>query len=146
MAFSIRDALTEDAAMINRLSIQLGYPISETATSQNLKAILQNEDEIVYVALHEKEMIGWIHIFYTLRLESGSFCEIGGLVVAEKYRNKGVGRMLIEQAKLWCISRKILSLRLRSNVKRLRAHEFFLHLGFRQTKQQNVFEISIPGE
>lgn len=143
MDISIRPAGDEDAAAISRLSYQLGYAVDEPATLENLKAVNKNENEVVYVALDHKEVIGWIHVFDTVRLESGSFCEIGGLVVDDRYRGKGIGRMLIDHVKSWCVNRKVSRLRLRSNVIRDRAHTFYRNLGFIETKQQKVFEITL---
>ena len=141
MEFSIREAGLPDAETISQLSYQLGYEVPVKETEYNLEAITANPDEIVYVALHEEKLIAWIHIFHTTRLESGSFCELGGLVVDEQYRSNGIGRLLVDRAKEWCISRKVPVLRLRSNIIRNEAHRFYQNLGFREIKQQKIFEI-----
>ncbi len=143
MKLLIREATTEDAAEIARLSNQLGYSISVSATKENLATIAENQNEMTYLAFHEEKIAGWIHVFKTTRVESGSFCEIGGLVVDDQYRRKGVGRQLIEYIKPWCVDKGISSLRVRCNIKRTEAHEFYFQLGFGENKQQKVFEINL---
>ena len=143
MNFLIREAKKEDAPAITNLSNQLGYNIAETATLYNLSVILQNTGEVVFVALHENKTIGWIHIFKTIRVESGPFCEIGGLVVDALYLRKGVGKKLVEQAKLWSHKHSDHSLRVRCNLRRKEAHQFYCQLGFKETKEQKVFEINL---
>ena len=143
MKLLLREAATKDAEEITRLSNQLGYAISVPATLQNLKTISENQNEIIGVAVHEEKVVGWIHAFQTTRLESGSFCEIGGLVVDNQYKRMGIGKMLIEHIKPWCIGKGTTALRVRTNVKRTEAHEFYFQLGFMENKEQKVFEISL---
>jgi GNAT superfamily N-acetyltransferase len=143
MKLLLREAITADAEDIARLSNQLGYPIPADATLLNLKTISENKNELVSVAVHEEKIVGWIHVFQTLRLESGPFCEIGGLVVDDQYRRMGIGKMLVEHIKPWCINKGTPALRVRSNVKRKEAHEFYFQLGFGENKQQKVFEIDL---
>jgi GNAT superfamily N-acetyltransferase len=48
-----------------------------------------------------------------MRLETKTFIEIGGLVIDENYRGKGIGKILVSKIKEWCIEQKISSLRVR---------------------------------
>ena len=132
-----------DAAEITGLSHQLGYLITIPETEQNISMILENKDHDAFVAVHEDKVIGWIGLSHAIQLESPPSCEIRGLVVDEKYRGTGVGKMLIEKAKQWSIGKGKDKLRLRCNVKRTEAHLFYRHLGFKETKEQKVFEIKI---
>ncbi|MDP4262358.1 MAG: GNAT family N-acetyltransferase [Bacteroidota bacterium] len=143
MNFLVRKVLSQDAEKISLLSNQLGYPISASSTLRNIEAISQNENEIILVAQAGDELAGWLHVFRTIRVESGMFGEIGGLVVSDRYRRKGAGKMLVERAKQWCILKSIPSLRVRCNSKRKEAHEFYAALGFTESKEQKVFETSL---
>ena len=144
MHFIIREAVSDDATALTGLSNQLGYTITEASTKQNLEVISGHEGEILLVAMHEKELVGWIHVFQTTRLEAGSFCEIGGLVVNDKHRRMGVGKLLVEQAKYWCLRSTTRTLRVRCNIKRIEAHAFYEALGFAEHKQQKIFEMTLP--
>ena len=137
-----REVTAEDAAIVTALSQQLGYTISVEQTRQNINALLQSQHHAVFVAVDEK-VIGWIGVSYGVSVESPPLCEIHGLVIDEQYRNKGIGKLLIEKAKQWSRERGIGKLRLRCNVKRTATHKFYEHLGFSEIKQQKVFEINI---
>jgi GNAT superfamily N-acetyltransferase len=143
MQFITREARMDDVDAITALSNQLGYAITEAATRQNLESIREGSTDMVWVAIYEGKVAGWIHIFQTVRLESGAFFEIGGLVVAEEYRRKGIGRLLVTHAKDSCSRTTVTSLRVRCNVKRKEAHDFYRSLGFSETKEQKVFETQL---
>ena len=116
-------ALT-DAFYIAALSDQLGYAMSVENTAKQINAINKSTIDAAYVAVDDSKVIGWIHVFYTVRLESAPFCEIAGLVVGEQYRGKGAGKLLIKEVKKWCSERQCFTLRVRSNIKRTEAHKF----------------------
>lgn len=131
------------AEQIELLSEQLGYPSTLVDIQQRITAIATSPNDVVYVALQDQQLVGWMHAFFTLRIESAPFCEIGGLVVHQDRRNKGIGALLVQQAKLWCRQRGIHSLRVRSNVLRKEAHAFYIRQGFKEVKKQSVFEIEV---
>lgn len=139
----IREAQAIDITAITDLSIQLGYKISIEQTEEYLRRIQHNSADIVYVAVINNNVVGWIQLFNTTRLESGSFCEIVGLVVDEQFRGQGIGNRLIEEGKTWAISRNITKLRVRCNTKRLDTHKFYRNIGFSEVKEQKVFETDL---
>lgn len=141
MQITIRSVVVEDAAEITTLSNQLGYTPTLTETAASLFRLQHNVDEIVYVALFENIVVGWIQVSHYTRLESGNTCEITGLVVDEKYRGQGIGKLLVNQAQQWSAEKGATKLRVRSNIIRTDAHRFYTDLGFEIIKQQIVFEI-----
>ncbi len=132
-----------DCEDIAQLSSQLGYAISLEDTKKNIQLIIESINDIAYVALVDDLVVGWIHIFYTVRIESTPFCEIGGMVTDAEHRSKGIGKALIEATKEWCRAKGVAKLRVRSNVKRTDAHRFYLNAGFKEMKEQKVFEIAL---
>jgi len=83
-------ALT-DAFYIAALSDQLGYAMSVENTAKQINAINKSTIDAAYVAVDDSKVIGWIHVFYTVRLESAPFCEIAGLVVGEGREDVDLG-------------------------------------------------------
>lgn len=140
----IRHASIKDAAQIAVLSEELGYPTTVKDTISNLTAIDKSNYDVAYVAVAGELVVGWIHVLYSIRLESGPFCEIGGLVVSKTLQGKGIGKLLVEKAIKWVAERNIQKLRVRSNVIREGAHAFYLKNGFHEQKQQKVFEYLLP--
>ncbi|CAM3826887.1 GNAT family N-acetyltransferase [Pontibacter korlensis] len=94
-----------DAEAITFLSSQLGYSASAAETKVWLQEIFDSEDHCAFGAVLDDKLVGWIHGFYTLRLESGAFVEIGGLIIDESYRRTGAGRKLVEKVREWAKQR-----------------------------------------
>ena len=141
MEFLTREAKVEDSKSIADLSHQLGYPATTEETIMRLRAIISSGDNCVFVACHENIVVGWVHAFYGLRLESPSFVEIGGLVVDAGFRNKGLGRLLVNRVLEWAKLKGIERIRVRSNVVRTETHRFYQVLGFKEIKEQKVFAL-----
>ncbi|MDO6389969.1 GNAT family N-acetyltransferase [Pontibacter sp. BT731] len=143
MAVTLRQIIEQDAAAIARLSGQLGYSSSVADTAQRLKAVVASKDHCGYAAILDEQLVGWIHGCYTLRLESDAFVEIGGLVVDEHYRGKGIGKALIDEVKRWAREKGVSRIRVRCHRKRTDTHTFYRHIGFVETKEQKVFDTSL---
>jgi GNAT superfamily N-acetyltransferase len=142
MEILIRPIAESDVSSVTSLCEQLGYLQTTAQTLKNIQEVLASENHAAFVAELQGKVIGWIGLG-TFQIESGSCCEIHGLVVDESSRNKGAGKMLIKKAKQWAKEKGNNSLRLRCNVKRKEAHLFYRHIGFREIKEQKVFEIEV---
>ena len=140
MKLLIRNAEIKDSQSIAELSGQLGYLSNKENIKNRLTEILRNSDNCVLVALENETIIGWVHGFYSPRIESDAFVEIGGLVVDEKYRKNGIGKNLIKQVHNWSDSKKCQKLRVRCNVIRKETHVFYEKLGFKIVKEQKIFD------
>ena len=70
-------------------------------------------------------------------------CEINGLVIDERHRGMGIGKLLIDHVKQWAKAKGNSKIGLHCNVKRTEAHLFYQHLGFAEIKQQKNFVINI---
>jgi GNAT superfamily N-acetyltransferase len=143
MEIVVRKISKEDVAAVTALNHQLGYPLSVDQTLQNINAVMENKDHDAFVAVHKNNVIGWIGVARAIQIETLPYCEIRGLIVDDKYRKHGIGKMLIEKAKQWAKEKGNDKLRLRCNVIRTEAHLFYQHLGFKEIKQQKVFEMEI---
>jgi len=136
----VREAIPGDVPSLTRLIQQLGYPLSESVVSANLLKLLETKQETILVAVHEEEVIAWIGMMQTVQLTTGPMAEITGLIVDAAWQRKGVGRLLVEKAKEWSRKRNLPVLRVRSNLRRSDAHDFYNGLGFTTLKDQRVFE------
>ena len=135
----VRKAEIMDVESISQLSDQLGYLSTNDAIKNRLSEILKNKDNCVFVACEGKTIAGWILGFYTLRVESDPLIEIGGLVVSENYRKKGIGKILVDEVVKWAKLRKCNQVRVRCNVLRIESHKFYENIGFELKKEQKVF-------
>lgn len=139
----IRPISVKDAVPVTALSLELGYKMTVSDTIANIGSVDKSICDVSYVALIDDVVVGWIHVFYTIRMESGPFCEIGGLVVSKNIQGKGVGKQLVEKARKWAAERNCNRLLVRCNVVRTGAHEFYTKSGFTESKTQKVFEYMI---
>jgi len=146
MEIFIRTIAWQDAEAVNALSTQLGYAMPLAQTLANIKSVLGTEGHNTFVALHENKVIGWIGVAEALQIESAPFCEIRGLIVDERYRGRGIGKLLIEKVKQWGKETQKKTLRLRCNITRKEAHLFYQHLGFKEIKEQKVFEMDLNSQ
>jgi GNAT superfamily N-acetyltransferase len=146
----IRTARKRDFSDIAPLNAQLGYPESPGLIARRYRSILgdrQNHRLFVAVGIpvssanaHPRgTVIGWIHVFIDKLLTVGPRAEIGGVVVDEKYRGRGVGSALLQRAEQWVRERGISPLVIRTNVVRTGAHTFYDKCGYQLLKQSKVF-------
>lgn len=140
MEVFIRNAAAKDSEAISELSEQLGYKSSNKIIRNRLNLILKNDSHFVFVAVSDEKIIAWIHGFYSLRIESEAFVEIGGLVVNENYRKNGIGKILVESAIKWSEARNCKKIRVRSNIIRTDSHKFYKKMTFKLNKEQKVFD------
>jgi GNAT superfamily N-acetyltransferase len=143
MQVFIREVTINDSETVAGLTAQLGYETTVAATTELIAEILNRKDDIALVAVINGKIAGWIHAFYAVRLESGRFAEIGGLVVDGQHRGQGIGKMLVAEVKQWSRRRQIASLKVRCSTKRLASHRFYLQNGFTELKEQKIFELNI---
>lgn len=141
----IREALPPDAAEISDLSTQLGYPIKEEEINSHLTDLLADPDHNIFVAENlDIGLVGFVHVFVTKRLFLDSFIELGGLVVDGGNRGEGHGMLLLAAAEAWAAEKGCREMRIRSNVIREAAHNFYLNQGYLAHKKQTVFLKRIP--
>lgn len=139
MQVLIRIAEINDSESITELSNQLGYETRNIDIQNRLKKILKNEDNCVYVATENGKVVGWIHGFYSLRIESEFFVEIGGLVVNKNFRKNGIGKKLVDKVIEWTKLKNCGKVRVRCNIIRKDSHRFYENIGFEINKEQKVF-------
>ena len=137
---SVRAATEEDAKVIAALVEELGYPADEEIVRTRLSRMVGRSDYLVAVAQSESgEICGWLQAHSSEVLESGFRVEIVGLVTAKQIRRRGIGRLLVECAESWAIRLGAQAIVVRSNVKRVESHGFYVALGYANTKTQNVY-------
>lgn len=144
---NIRLATSQDATSLAILCQQLLYQVSLAQVQLNLTQIRPNKEHAVYVAeLQDKQVVGWIHICLSRLLFTNQQAEIGGLVVDERYRHCGIGRLLIQQAETWATNQGCLAVVVGSNIIRKEAHIFYENMGYNTFKTQLIFRKTLSKE
>ncbi|MDQ3070071.1 MAG: GNAT family N-acetyltransferase [Acidobacteriota bacterium] len=134
-----------DAAAVVVLNAQLGYPTTEDEVRKRLDALAGRQDHNVIGADLEGELVGWAHVHADWGLDLGFEAELLGLVVHDMHRGLGIGRALIGEAAEWAYRQQCGRLRVRTNVIRLRAGDFYRRAGFKEAKRQLVLDLPLAG-
>ena len=137
---TIRLANAGDAERIAALCQQLGYSASQEQVQRRLHQIQQDESHAVYVVEQaDGQVVGWVHVLVRQLVVADPQTEIGGLVVDERHRRRGAGRLLMGQAERWARGKGCWAICLRSNILRKDAHAFYERIGYSNAKTSRVF-------
>ena len=101
--------------------------------------VLAHNDHQVYVAERENKIVGYIHLIHSMRIGSNPFVEIAAFIIDESTRSLGIGSSLIKETEAWAAELGLKDIRIRSNIIRQEAHNFFQNRGFQNIKTQEVF-------
>jgi GNAT superfamily N-acetyltransferase len=137
---TIRRAVMDDVIDISLLAQQLGYPNRLQDMEKRLAVILSNSNQAVFVVdIAEQNAAGYIHAIKNTSLEAGTVVEVGGLVIHSLYRRRGLGKLLLSAAETWAREVGSHQIRLRSNIIREEAHQFYKDMGYTINKTQYSF-------
>jgi GNAT superfamily N-acetyltransferase len=117
---------------------QLGYEISEIAFIENVK-LIQRQESIILVSKEGEEVVGLITVKMSVGLVEGIFGEIIALIVSERHRRKGIGRLLVGKAEEW-VMKNANNILVRSNIIREGAHTFYKAIGYTHSKTQVLYK------
>ena len=142
----IREMEVADTEAVSLLAVQLGYRRPPDAIRSWIEGLESNsETQADFVACVGEQVAGWVEVSIQRRLQSSRFTLIGGLVVREGFRGKGLGQMMCERAERWSLERQVKIIRLTSRESRSEAHRFYLRTGYRLTKTSLAFEKNLTG-
>jgi GNAT superfamily N-acetyltransferase len=133
---TLRVARLADAQAFACLATQLGYPSSAEQVEERLARVVDDPKHLVLAAVLAGRVVGWAHAYVCCLVETGTFTELGGLVVDESCRGKGVGGRLLARVEEWARAQGCSAVSLRSNVIRTEAHKFYTTRGYDQIKTQ----------
>ncbi|QFU92468.1 aminoalkylphosphonic acid N-acetyltransferase [Amycolatopsis sp. YIM 10] len=128
----IRPAHPTDAAVVNELLHQLGYPQDDTtATANRIRNWGDNPDGAAYVADVDGELLGLIAVLACPFFErAGYWGRIVALVVSDRVRGQGIGGQLVAVAESFAASRGCVRIEVTSADRREDAHEFYRRRGY----------------
>lgn len=141
----LRKLRPEDAAVVAVLCGQMGYSVDEDVVAHRLDVIGGRPDHRLIGAELDGKLIGWAHIHADWTIDHGNEAELLGLVVEEEQRGLGIGRALIGEAAEWAYKHHCTRVRVRTNVIRLRAGDFYRRAGFKEVKRQLVLDLPLVG-
>ncbi|KST67065.1 GNAT family N-acetyltransferase [Mastigocoleus testarum] len=136
----IRPARLQDTERISNLSKQLGYSIGHGDIRDRLRSLKQDDLHIIYVASWRNDfVVGWIHAHKSDFIIVSPQVLIFGLIVDINYRRRGIARLLVQKVEEWALIKNCQTVRLRSNITRKDAHNFYENIGYKNTKHSLEF-------
>jgi GNAT superfamily N-acetyltransferase len=137
MSIKIRTAKKNDIPLVLGLLYELGRPKPEKDSDLDLfrnlvkKQIADSDKTILIAEKNDVNVVGLVSIVFLPRLNQiGQELYIPELIVTEKYRNQGIGTMLIEACVYLANQKNCKKLRLESGNKRRESHKFYENMGF----------------
>jgi PhnO protein len=143
MPTQIRYAEPSDLPEIYQMICDLEYKVFDKIKFQHIFIENLKNQKIFYkLALVEGEIAGFIslHIQHFLYL-CGEAAELREVIVKKKFRVRGIGRMLMEEAKEIALKNRCVRLEVASHVTRKDAHRFYKRVGFRRDHYKFVFDL-----
>jgi len=147
MRIQLREANAGDLTQLAVLSEQLGYPQEITQFKKNFELVSKSSEHRLIVAesfASELPVVIAAALFKkNVSLFTEPMLDITGLVVDDAYRGHGVGKLFLSEAEKVCREWGYSKIFLSSNIKRERAHQFYLREGFTQMKTSYKFEKTV---
>ena len=130
----VRAAELRDADALSSLVGELGYPSTADRLLPRLSRLLANERVRVLVAAQREALVGLCtaHLLTTIHAD-GDVAQLTALVVAERARGSGVGRMLVEETEGWARRQGAGRIVVTTALHRAGAHAFYEKLGYSHT-------------
>lgn len=141
MEFEIRECKPVDAYAVCKLNTaELGYDFPEDATKNKIDKLLKSKKDKIFVAVVEKEVVGYVHandydVIYAPHMKN-----IMGIAVADGYKKNGIGKALLIAVEDWAHETNACGIRLVSGAARTQAHEFYRRCGYDGGKKQINFK------
>ena len=135
----IRKANKEDSFSIMMLSKELGYESTEEEIKNRINYLSKKDQSFLVVAEEEDIVVGFISYEHYETVYYVPGINITGLVVFKDFRNKGIGKRLLNYAEEYAKSKSLTFVRLNSGIQRKEAHSFYKNNGYDNIKEQIRF-------
>ena len=152
MSFHIRKAEPRDMDRLIRLletlfEIETDFGFDEVRQRAGLRLLLNSGKDCVLVAENEGEVIGMCSVQTVISTaEGGHSGWVEDVVIAEEFRGRGVGRLLLRQAEAWAVDHGVTRLQLLADRNNGAALDFYRRLGWTSTSLTVLRKFPKPDE
>jgi GNAT superfamily N-acetyltransferase len=127
----VRPCAPEDAAAVSALLGELGYEVSSQAAAERVLRLNETGSDPTFIAGEDGQPLGLIALHRCHMIQYRTpVVRITALVVHQRARRRGIGRLLIDHALRWAKQRGCELVELTSALNRAEAHAFYRDLGF----------------
>ena len=140
MGIIIRNCTPDDAEALARINRErMGYDYPAADTRKKLEKLLARGGDRIFVADDGGRAVGYVHAEEYDVIYAPAMVNIMGIAVDERYRRRGIGRMLLAAAERWAADIGAAGIRLVSGSERAQAHTFYEICGYSCGKTQLHF-------
>ncbi len=133
--------MESDMVRVVVLAGELGYELSLEDAANRFGRLRGHRDYAFFVAIINEEVVGWIQVNRdTEALLLGPRADIAALVVDQRMRSSGIGKLLLKEAEAWARDQGLYEIRVRSSIRREGAHRFYLREGYCLLKTGHTFQ------
>lgn len=127
----VRPCAPEDATAVSALLCELGYEVTPEAAAERLRRLMDTGLDATFVAVDDGLPLGLIalHRCHMIQYQA-PVTRITALVVDQRARRRGIGRLLVDHALRWAEQSGCELVELTSALNRAEAHAFYRDLGF----------------
>jgi len=136
-AITIRHAKEDDVSKIynlgkkiNELGFSKKFPFHERS---ELKEFIKNKKENIFLVAVSDEITGFLYA-RILSKHARGWCMLDNLAVDGKYRNYGVGTLLLKELYKILRKRKVNYIQVLENINHKKTRKFWKDKGFKETK------------
>jgi GNAT superfamily N-acetyltransferase len=127
----VRPCALEDAAAVSTLLGELGYEVTPEAAAERLRRLMDTGLDATFIAVDDGLPLGLIALHRCQMIQyPTAVARITALVVDQRARRRGIGRLLVEHALHWAEQGACKLVELTSALNRVEAHTFYRDLGF----------------
>lgn len=139
----IRPLNEDDAGRVCELNRQLGYEAGVPEMKQRMDELAKTGGHWLRGAQMPDRLAGFIHFYQRPSIETGSGLVVQSLVVDERIRGRGLGRILLGEAEAMAQELGLASVGLASRVEREDAHAFYIRQGYAVSATSRYFRKAI---
>ncbi|MES2778195.1 MAG: GNAT family N-acetyltransferase [Bacteroidota bacterium] len=141
----IRDGEPADIFALADLMNELGYKTTADEMKMRFEPIHNHHDYKTLVALIDKTIVGMAGLSRNYSYEqNGTYVRVGALVTSTRFRQRGVGKHLMEAAENWArdIGSKKVLLNCGNRDERIVAQNFYKKIGYEVKSSGFVKELT----
>jgi GNAT superfamily N-acetyltransferase len=129
----VRRCSPNDAVAVSSLLGELGYEVSPQAAVERMRRLNSPEIDPMFLAVDNGRPLGFIalHRCHMIQYQA-PVTRITALVVGQRARRRGIGRLLVDHALRWAEQSGCELVELTSALNRVEAHAFYRDLSFEQ--------------
>ncbi|MHC1681957.1 MAG: GNAT family N-acetyltransferase [Clostridiaceae bacterium] len=139
MSLLIREARVDDWESLYKLNLQLGFEFQRDKAKDKLESVLAREDNKLFVAEYNKEVLGYIHAGVSDRIYDDDLVFVYTVIVDKDHRGKRFGHELLSKMEQWAGENKYSAIGLWSRLDRVEAHKFYESHGYENERTQKYF-------